>query len=586
MNVQSRLGLKACRNGPPCCDSSRRCIRDCLRTQTPLRARPRPSSSSSVFQKFPEHEDEDEGRERRRGRGRGAWAFFRQALGSGAAKGSGFWLAFLLLVLASTASAEVPTLDYLFPAGGRQGTNLLVTAGGKLTPGPLKVWADDPGLIFSATGTNGQFRAQISEATVPGPHWVRVFNAEGASLPRIFVVGQIPEQNAKQVTESTGDGELIEQLPVTINGRLTPRRGTNTFLIRLEASQLLQATVEAYVLDSPLDAALALFDSGGNKVVSNDNTRGLDPNLSCAILQAGVHRLELTASADASKRGEGFAGSEAAVYRLTLKTDQVEQPIAPATDVTGPAAPIVARFRRVHVPRPVTMASTIHGRINPAGEEDRYTFTARKGERFSFRAKAGSLGSPLAAVLRVQDASGFLQAQPTAALDPELSWVAPADGAHILTITDASGKGGSEYAYVLELGDARPDFAATVGGHTFRVEPGKTVELPVTASRPKFYQGPVNVVVSGLPDGVTTAPAPVSPDSDEVKLTLSAAANAPPANQPFQVVIIATDPTAPQASAARAAVHGQNAAPGELLLNETDQLWLTVLPQAPPLAKP
>src|SRR4029077_9396083 len=47
---------------------------------------------------------------------------------------------FMALLLVANSRAAVPTLDYLFPAGGQRGTSVTVTAGGKFESWPMKVW--------------------------------------------------------------------------------------------------------------------------------------------------------------------------------------------------------------------------------------------------------------------------------------------------------------------------------------------------------------------------------------------------------------------------------------------------------------
>src|SRR4029077_16617312 len=49
---------------------------------------------------------------------------------------------------------------------------------------------------------------------------------------------------------------------------------------------------------------------------------------------------------------------------------------------------------------------TINGRIDPAGDEDRFRFTARKGEKIEFRLRSAALGLPLDALLRIEDENG------------------------------------------------------------------------------------------------------------------------------------------------------------------------------------
>jgi hypothetical protein len=481
---------------------------------------------------------------------------------------------------------EAPRLDYFYPAGAQQGTNLTVAAGGRFEKWPASVWTDEPGLVFAATSTNGRFQVTITREALPGPHWVRVFNLEGASAPRLFVVGQLPERTVADPAPGAATPALVEAFPVIVNGRLKRRNHTNVLHLSLTSGEVLQATVQARPLDSPLQAALALVDSAGVKLASSEAAPRRDPALTCGITQAGTYRLELTGAADAGGLPADFADSDAAVYRLTLRTEQGVPPPTPDPPAPSPPPLVVERYRSWKVPQPVTAQGTVHGRIDPEGEADRYTIQARRQERFTVRANVTGLGSPLAPRLTVLDPDGGLLAQSTNGPEAELTWIAPVDGAYVLALTDATGRGGPDFAYQLEVGSGQPHFVATVMGHTFRLEPGGAIELAVTITRPKFYQGPLSVLTSGLPDGVTAAPMPAPTEGDEVKLTLTAAPDAPPANQPFQVLVLASDPAAAQLTQAKAPVEGRHALPGELLLNETEELWLTVVRKPAQKANP
>ena len=98
-----------------------------------------------------------------------------------------------LLAPICSARAESPTLDYLFPAGASQGSINKITVGGKFDPWPPKVWADSPGFQFDPETNKGVFQLVVSPDAVLGPHLVRIFNSDGASAPKCFVIGTEPE---------------------------------------------------------------------------------------------------------------------------------------------------------------------------------------------------------------------------------------------------------------------------------------------------------------------------------------------------------------------------------------------------------
>jgi len=131
----------------------------------------------------------------------------------------------------------------------------------------------------------------------------------------------------------------------------------------------------------------------------------------------------------------------------------------------------------------------------------------------------------------------------------------------------------------LELGPPRLHVAAKVSDHAFRVQPGATIAVPVTVTRPRQPQPLLLLVVLDLPDGVTAGPGLVPPEGGEVRIPLTASAEAQPANQPFRIVVVSPDPTVTPGITALANWPPRYAAAGQLLTNQTDRIWLTVLPK-------
>src|SRR3954464_12110527 len=86
------------------------------------------------------------------------------------------------------SGAAEPVLKQLFPLGGQRGTTVAVTVTGTAEPWPPQVWADTPGLAFRAETAKGKLTVEIAKDAPLGPHLVRLFNGQGASLPRFFFV--------------------------------------------------------------------------------------------------------------------------------------------------------------------------------------------------------------------------------------------------------------------------------------------------------------------------------------------------------------------------------------------------------------
>ena len=194
----------------------------------------------------------------------------------------------------NSVHAAAPTLDYVFPIVWQQGASNAVTIGGKFEPWPVKIWTDCSGLNFNTETNSGKFSVQVAKDVASGPHLLRVFNQDGASLPRMFIITQEKDKEEKEPNDSFKEAQPIEKLPVIISGRLEKGGDTDTFAVRVEAGRWLVARVDAYSLGSPLDAMLHLFNEHGVRLAFNhDGPQNIDPLLAYRVEKSGTYILEV-----------------------------------------------------------------------------------------------------------------------------------------------------------------------------------------------------------------------------------------------------------------------------------------------------
>jgi hypothetical protein len=543
------------------------------------------------------------------------------------------------------ARATAPSIEYLFPAGGQQGTTVTVAAGGKadakdakIDPWPAKVWADCPGLEFKAAEANGTFTATIAKDCPPGPHLVRIYNDDGPSAPRVFVVGRHPEALEQEPNDDAGKAQPLDKLPTVVNGQLDKANDVDSYAIDVEAGRWIVAELLCRRINSPVDPALHLLDPDGVEIAFNHDTFGLDPFITCRAPRSGRYVLQVVGFAYPPGVDVRFAGGNGTVYRLSVTTGPYARYAMPLgvrrgekTDLTlfgwnlGPdgrsaplqydggalplradsielAAPAIDNVLRLpvadlpqrveeepndaadqaqHVETPVA----ITGRIGRPGDVDRFAFAAKKGEELAFALTSPSRGFPLDATLRVEDAAGKPLARDGDAngvQDPKIGWSAPADGTYVVAVSDQGHGGGDDYVYRLEIRRPTPDFRATADAASVKIEPGKSAEVKVTVARQGGYAAPLAVLVTGLPDGVTASgPAVPAAGGGAITVTLSTAASAKPANVPLRVLVVSTDEDHPAARTATIAL-----LPADQLVTKTDTIWLTVAGGAIPATNP
>lgn len=533
--------------------------------------------------------------------------------------------------------AEPPSVDYLFPSGAQVGSTVSVKVGGKFPLWPVSVWSSSPDLKGAAEEGKGEITIEVSTNAPAGPHLIRLYNAEGASTLKSFVVGRFSEIVEKEPNDDALKAQHLSELPLTINGRLEKRGDADSFSFKLEAGRWLIASVDAYSLDSPVDPLLHLMDSTGTKLAFNHDGRSLDPFLAFRAEVSGTYVLQISAFAQPPKADIRLTGGSSCVYRLTVTDGPVANYAFPAgirrgtvipvhvagwnfstksqsivcradgtdcepeTDQLMLSVPIAQNLLRIDVgdlpeirelepndesalSQPIELPCIVNGRISTPGDQDRYSFDAKKGERIRIRIKSHNLGFPLDAVILVTDVNGteLVRSDDSGKIpDPDLNWKVPEDGRFTVVIEDLLGRGQSDYVYRLEVDHPTADFNAKVLADAVRVEPGKTAELKVNVSRLNGFDGSLVVVLDGLPEGISATAPNVPSKGGEVTVAILADEQAEPANDSIRVLVVAANPRRPEVRVVAANLKGKVAAAGQLLVNQCKSIWLTVLPKPP-----
>jgi len=104
--------------------------------------------------------------------------------------------------------------------------------------------------------------------------------------------------------------------------------------------------------------------------------------------------------------------------------------------------------------QPVQFPACVAGKIEPAGDIDRYRFDAKAGQHLIFDVFAARLGSQLEPVLAIHDSDGkeLSYSIEHHDVDPLLVFDVPADGAYVLEVRDLQYRGGGDYVYRIDAG--------------------------------------------------------------------------------------------------------------------------------------
>lgn len=221
------------------------------------------------------------------------------------------------------------------------------------------------------------------------------------------------------------------------------------------------------------------------------------------------------------------------------------------------------------------------GQFYPQGDQDWFTFDAKKGDSWWIEVIAQRLGQPADPYLLIQqvvvDDKGQEQVKElqqtddvqnanvggfdfdTAHDDPVYHFIAPADGTYRVLLRDlyASSRGDPRFVYRLAIRQEQPDFRLAAfpkfpGSQpnqqqslvwTPYLRKGGSDEIAVVAFRRDGFDGEIVVTAENLPAGVTAQPATIGPGRNSTTLVLTAAENAAPTVAPFRIAGKAILPT-------------------------------------------
>jgi hypothetical protein len=518
-------------------------------------------------------------------------------------------LAFGLLLagFAPYSRADAPVAAYIFPAGGQRGTTVAVRVGGLnlnskasfeiLGAGvqaPAEVcrmetlWLEGPLLPLPDSQQAEDYpkdyaaRIAIDPGAALGPRAWRLWTAQGASGSLPFVVGDLPEIVEQESDASDAPPQPVT-LPVTINGRIFPREDVDRWSFRLSAGTVLNASVDALRLGSPLDPWVEALDDRGIRCAESAPAADCDARLVFAAPRDGTYTIKI--------HDVNVKGGQAYTYRLTLATGPSIVAVFPlggrrgttvafARDGVGlarPDCPIVlptegagAGPLTVRLPFPdggfapleiddlpelleaepndalpqaarLVAPAVANGRIQDAGDVDTWMVPMEQGQSYRIELRARRLGSRLDALLGVLDSTGKERARSETAPgllgDPGLTFRAPDTGVHFIQVRDRfRSRSGMTLGYRLVVQPApADDFRLFLASDTLSVPRGGTAKLKVDVERQGAFAGPITLTALGLPPGVSVSGTSVGPGARSVELTFKAESSAPIRSLPLAI---------------------------------------------------
>ncbi|MFO0872261.1 MAG: hypothetical protein U0935_25315 [Pirellulales bacterium] len=500
------------------------------------------------------------------------------------------WSALWLCLLPGTLVDAAPTVG---PASLRGltigGSTTVVIEGSELGPQSrlLLPWPQATStLLPDATPQRCAFQITLPGEVAPGIYDLRVANESGVSNAVPVGVDRLPQLPWTP---------QIETLPVALHGQLAGEQRLRTAFTGRKG-QVVTVDVECQRLGGAVRPVVRIYDARGVQWAwrapqlefSGDTHLVVPPLPADGVYTIEVHDVLYRAAAPGFVRlkvGELAFGEQLLPTGVTLgATASLEWigghlPAGTRTDFTAtgtvpgerPAVPPPGLLFTGHVPRvfvsdmPEVLEGAapaagpasplgrpplaISGRLAARGEEDRLVIDVVPGSRLQFDVVARRLGSPLDGVLTILGPQGNGLASGDdrpGTPDPGLDFTVPEKVERLtLVLRDLQGRGGADFVYRLVVRDLqRPTVSATFDADRLNIPAGGTVLLPVQVTR-QAYDGPLQVVVEGLPGGVQLQGASLAPGATQGLLSLSAPASGPAAVGVGRVIVQGSDgPTA------------------------------------------
>jgi hypothetical protein len=323
--------------------------------------------------------------------------------------------------------------------------------------------------------------------------------------PRVGV-GDVPEVFEKEPNDRPSQAEPVS-IPVTINGHIdnpsaAKHADDDFFRIHAGKGQRLVIEVAAARLGSPLDSVVEVLDSRGNDV----------PRATVRCLYQTQ-----TTLADRDSRSEGIrlvstTGLHENDYLMV--GDELDQ-IAYIPD--QPDADVILRgFEGQRFTWLGTSPS-----LRPLNT------TVYKAQILPPDAEFPANGLPVFHLTERNDDGG-----PGYGADSRLDFEAPADGDYLVHLKDVRNQGGPGFAYRLTIREATPDFTLVADPDNPNIPLGGSTPMTVSVNRLQGYEGPIEIEVNGLPQGLTASKAEIAAGEDSTVIVLSAAQGSNPDSLP------------------------------------------------------
>ncbi len=382
-------------------------------------------------------------------------------------------------------AGELPYITSVFPLGVRAGESAKIAVSGVNLGGSGEEKVEAPAAAHGWTTVP-------LEATGGGERPINEVK---------LAVGNEPEILEKEPNNSIEQAQSVS-IPVTINGHIDgdakdgAKPDEDYFKFHANKGERLSIDVAASRLGSRLDSVIEVLDSQGNAIPRatirclNQTTTTLSDRDS---MTTGIR---LTSTSELHENDYLMVGDE--LNQIDFIPDQ-------------PDADTILRGLDGRRLAYLGTSPDVHAINTPV----------YKAQILPADADFPSNGLPVFHLTWRNDDGG-----PGYGADSKMDFVAPADSDYLLHLKDVRGLDGPDFAYRLTIREAAPDFRLKAEPANPNIPKGGSTIVTVSVAEMRDYEGPIEIEVKGLPQGVSASPATILPGQTSTVVVLSAASDA------------------------------------------------------------
>ena len=437
-------------------------------------------------------------------------------------------------------------------------------------------------------GTPFRFEADVPAEQPLGIYEFRIATKTAVSSVSHLLVTGYPVVN--ESTEENGSTATAQEVsfPVAICGMCGNAEDVDYYQFSGKAGQVVTINIYAQRVTKAvhsmqsggsgasvmylMDSILTLRRSNGQILAENDNFVGGDSFLTFKLPEDGRYFLEVRdtrfignpkyvycveiadgpfahaffpmavqqgKTSEATVVGHNLGGLKKTTIRSTADESLGWKPVSVTTPQgqTNPVQVLVSAHPQLVAREnhslaqamPLSLPVGVNGRLSQPDEVHYYSFEAKKNRYYLLEIESDRRDLPLDSVIDVFDATGKQVNRGDDGYytkDATLHFKAPSDGTFFVAIRDLHNRGGARYIYHLKVEPSGPDFEVHGKYYYAQLAPGTRMIWFARLSRQNGFNGPVEMQVEGLPQGVTFTPVTIPAGLNRCAVILSAQADA------------------------------------------------------------